>query len=101
MAEHGRSHQSQGGLSGFETPNIGWRKCPPMIQCGIHSTSLARENETGRRPMREQSTAGVRDVAFLCANTTATVEDLALGPDRIGIQRDGPDKRNFKFERGA
>src|SRR5262245_11694919 len=62
---------------------------------------LARENETGRRTVREQSTVGVRDAAFRCANTAATVEDLALGPDRAGIQRDGADKRNFELERGA
>src|SRR5262245_66435376 len=66
-----------------------------------YSTSLARENETGRRTVREQSTVGVRDAAFRCANTTATVEDLALGPDRAGIQRDGADKRNLELERGA
>jgi hypothetical protein len=51
--------------------------------------------------VREQSTVSVRDAAFRRANTTATVEDFALGPDRAGIQRDGADKRNLELERGA
>lgn len=51
--------------------------------------------------MREQSTFGVGDAAFRRADTAATVEDSALGPDRAGIQRDGADKRNLELERGA
>lgn len=52
---------------------------------------LARENKTGRRPLCEQSALGVGDAAFCDPNTTATVEDLALGSDLAGLQRDGPD----------
>lgn len=66
-----------------------------------YNTSLARKNETGRRTVREQSTVGVRDAAFRRANTTATVEDFALGSDRTSIQRVGADKRNLELERGA
>src|SRR5689334_1324497 len=66
-----------------------------------YSDSLVRKNETGRRTVREQSTAGVRDAAFRGADTTATVEDFAFGPDHAGIQRDRADKRNLELERGA
>jgi hypothetical protein len=45
------------------------------------ATALARENETRRRTVREQSTFGVGDATFCRADTTAAVEDLALGPD--------------------
>jgi len=63
-----------------------------------YNTSLARKNETGRRTVREQSTVGVRDAAFRRANTTATVEDFALGSDRTSIQRVGADKRNLELD---
>jgi hypothetical protein len=71
---------------------------------GCKSTSceaLARENEARRRTVREQSALGVDDAAFCCADTTATVEDFALGPDLTSLQRDGSDKRNLELQRRA
>lgn len=43
--------------------------------------ALARENQARRRAVREQSALGVGDAAFCRADTTAAVEDFALGPD--------------------
>src|SRR4029078_6611606 len=62
------------------------RYCPKadIAESIRYSTSLARENETGRRTVREQSAVGVRDAAVRCDNTTATGEDVAVGPERGG-----------------
>jgi hypothetical protein len=60
-----------------------------------------RENEARRRTVREQSALGVGDPAFGCTDTTAAVNDVALGPDLISLQCNGSDERNLKFERCA
>jgi hypothetical protein len=43
--------------------------------------------------VREQSTLGVRNAPFRRANTAATVEDFALGPNLAGLQGNSADER--------
>jgi precorrin-6B methylase 2 len=47
--------------------------------------ALARKNEARRRTVREQSALGVGNAPLCRADTTAAVEDLALGPDPARI----------------
>jgi hypothetical protein len=49
--------------------------------------------------VREQSALGVGDAAFRRADTTATVEDLAVAPDLACLCRDGSNERNLELER--
>ena len=51
----------------------------------FEGTLSVRKNQTGRRTVREQSTLGVRNAPFRRANTAATVEDFALGPNLAGL----------------
>jgi len=60
---------------------------------------LAWENQARRRTVREQSALGVGDATFCHVDTTAAVEDPALGPDLTRLWRDGSDKRNLELER--
>ncbi len=52
-------------------------RAPPKAS----ATALFWENKAGRRTVREQSALSVGDTAFCRADTTAAVDDFALGPD--------------------
>ncbi len=49
--------------------------------------------------MSEQSALSVGDATFCRADATATVEDVAIGPDLARLQRDGSDERNLELKR--
>jgi hypothetical protein len=49
--------------------------------------------------VRKQSALGVGNAPFCHANTTAAVEDFALGPDPARVERNGSDERNLELKR--
>jgi cytolysin (calcineurin-like family phosphatase) len=63
--------------------------------------ALCMEDEASGRAMRKQPILGIGDTAFCCADTTAAVEDFALGYNLPSVSRDGSDERNLEFERGT
>ena len=48
--------------------------------------------------MCEQSALAVRDASFCCTDTTASVENLAVGSNQASLYGDGANERNFELK---
>src|SRR5262249_15284898 len=70
---------------------------PSSLENSLRGNSLLKNQARGRA-VCQQAPLSIGEAAFCSADSSTTAQHHALGLDKTGLGRDGPQQRDLKFE---